>query len=65
MNEFIESHGIFSAEEFMRLVNEELDKRNPSIKKITLEDANFYHYEMALGVDTVIEEHMHYEQVYG
>lgn len=65
MNEFIENQGVHTNEEFMRLVNEKLALRDTTIKPITLDEARFYNYEMGLGVDTVVEEHMHFEHVYG
>lgn len=65
MNELIENHGVHSAGEFQRLVNEKLALRDPTIKPITLDDARFYHFHLSLGVETVIEEHMHFETIYG
>ena len=65
MNSFIEDHGRFDPEEFMRLVNEKLIKHAPAIEPITLDEAIMYHDCMGLSVETVVDEHLHVWHVYG
>ena len=65
MNEFVENHGVFTPEEFVRLVNLKLFERDPSARPITIGEAKHYHNELGYGVDTVVEEQLHVWHVYG